>query len=652
MIEAVLLHPAAQRALEAEYARIRGLWDPPRDVTVSQWAERYRLLGKENSGVWGQWRSRRFQVDIMDAFNDPEVREVVVMKSTQLGLTEILNNVIGYIIDVDPGPTLMVRPTGDDAKKHSQQRVEPMIQACPVLRARVRPALAKRSGNQLRFKEFPGGFLKITGANSGSGLRSDPIRYLLLDEVDGYPDDVNKEGDPVQIVLRRTDTFANYKVMFISTPAKARGHSRIEKLFLQSDQRIFHVPCPLCGFMQRLSWRDPKTQEFRLLWEKNASGEPIPESVCYLCSGCRGRIEERHKPAMVEAGRWVATFPERRDRAGFHINALYSPWKENWADLARQWVRAQNNPEELRAFVNLQLGETWIEQEDAAQATELQARRRAYPAGVEVPEGVGALIMTVDVQDRWLEAVVTGFGVGEQSWLVAHERFDGDPGAGGADVADSVWSRVEQLRLRRFKCARGRMLAPMIVLIDSGGHHTDAVYDYVLPRQNGRDCVFALKGVKYHTKPVLVMDGAVRRRQVRLFTVATDWAKDRIASRLKLPTPCPGYFNFPDWTTDEYLAQITGEQKTSVIDRRTKQRRWMWVKTHGRNEALDLAVYALAGLHVLQETMRRSRDLEAGALELASPPPQGEPPPPPPRRGGGGWGSGGGTSSGGWVGNY
>lgn len=347
--------------------------------------------------------------------------------------------------------------------------------------------------------------------------------------------------------------------------------------------------------MQILQWRD-EAGTFRLVWDKDAEGRPIRESVRYLCAHCQEGIEERHKQTMLDAGYWVAAYPGR-PVVGFHINALYSPWKENWHELAQEWSEAQDNQEALKAFVNLRLGETWEEGGESISPESLAARLEHYEA--EVPAGVVVLVCAVDVQGDRLEAKIVGFGPGEESWLIAYEIFHGDPGAteGGGP---SVWDELEAFRLREWTHASGAKLRPAITLVDSGdGNHVDSVYDYVQPRQGSRHRVYAVKVVEYLAKPGLVSEGTARRAHIRLWLVGTKAAKDRIFSRLRLRKPGPGYMHLPDWTPDSYLEQLTNEKKVVLHNKRSGTRKEAYVRV-GRNEALDLEVYALAGVAVMQ----------------------------------------------------
>lgn len=587
-------------------SRIAELWEPPPDLLTSQWAEAYRVMPKGTSPRPGRWRNEKYQIEIMDVIDDPDVHEVVFIKPTQIGWSEILNNIIGKRMHIDPKPMMLVQPSLDDAKGYGKKRIAPMIEACTVLRERVRKSTSRRAGNTLLLKEFPGGFLKLTGANSGKGLRSDPLPVVLYDEADAMPDDVDGEGHPFDLGDNRTEGYSDWKSLKGSTPAKPKGLGKLEKIFEKSDRRRFHVPCPHCGFEQVLWWRDPVTQEYRLVWKRDGNGDVIPESVMYICAGCKRGIRETHKQRMLDGGRWIAEAPGR-PTVGFHINALYRPWKDNWAAMAQKWVDAQGDHEALKEFIMLQLAEFWDSSGESIDAGSLQKRKEAYPMieGMPpdyprpweyqmIPFGVAIIVCVFDVQGNRIEGKIVGYGAGEQSWLIAHEVFWGDPG-----TDEALWELVEQFRLRQFKHESGAVIHPVISLIDSGDQ-SDAVYDYVQPRQNLTDRVFATKGVEFHTKPMLVQEGTTKRHNVRLFTIATHSAKDRINSRLRLAQPGPGYMHFPLWTTDEYFSQLTAEKKVSETNKRTRVRKTKWLKIYARNEALDLEVMALAAVFILQ----------------------------------------------------
>lgn len=600
-------HPSAAERFRAAMARVYKSFAPPPDILVSDWARRNRTLPKGTSSRPGPFRPEKFQVEMMDVITDPNVHEIVIMKSTQVGYSDaVLNNIVGYYIDLDPKPIMLVEPTIDNAKDYGKKRITPMIDSTPALRAKIRASTSRRAGNTLALKEFPGGFLKLAGANSGAGLRSDPVPVVLLDETEAYPLDVDGEGDPVEIAKRRTDQFPDFKIVEGSTPAKPKGLSRIEKRWDESDQRRFMVPCPFCGKMQPLAWRDPETRAYRLVYTCNDTGEVVAASVGYRCAGCNETIPERYKQQMLDAGKWEARFPGR-SVVGFHLNALYSPWREIWFDLAKEWVAAQRDNERLKAFINLRLGETWEEKGLSLEPHQLRKRAEDYKA--TVPNGVGLLTAAVDTQDDRLELVVKGWGAGEESWLIAYEQFFGDPGR------DEVWLKADELLRNEFPHESGRKLSIAAVMVDAGGHHADSVYRFVKVRQARH--VFALHGSTQPGKEILARFSLNNQYRVKLYTVGTDTAKDRIFSRLQIPSPGAGYVHLPSWAEDEYLEQLTSEKRVTRYKRGSGMVR-EYVKTRARNEALDLEVYNLAALYSLGPQMvRRLKEL---AEEAAEPP--------------------------------
>lgn len=637
-------HPSALANLAGILVRAYAHYDPPPDITVSEWAMRNRVLPKGTTSRPGPFKPEKFQIEMMDVILDPLVHDVVIQKSTQVGYSDaVLNNICGYFIDVDPKPIMLVQPTIDNAKDYGKKRITPMIESCPALRAKIKPPSARRAGNTLALKEFPGGFLKLTGANSGAGLRSDPVPLVFFDEVDGYPLDVDGEGDPQAIGTRRTDTFADYKVIRGSTPAKPKGISPIERDFLRSDMRRFHVPCPFCSFKQSLRWSepiDPKNPElgkkYRLYYAVDSDGQVDAGSVAYVCAGCQKKIPERFKQQMLNAGEWVAEFPER-SIVGFHINALYSPWRENWPALAQEWHDAnrEGNPEKLKAFINLRLGETWEEQGDAVEALTLKSRLEAYQS--EVPDGVGLLTAAVDVQSDRLECVVKGWGEKEESWLIAYQQIFGDPGQ------EQVWTDLDTFLLSTWEHASGQKVKITCTMIDSGGLHTDSVYRFVRARQHRK--IFALKGSSESGKDILGKFSVNNQYRVRLWMIGTDTAKDRIFARMKIPAAGPGYMHLPDFAEDEYLAQLTSEKAVRRY-RRGKGTIREYIKTRARNEALDLEVYVLAALYVLGQAMIRNLGEMAEALRE---PPTGGPGGPQGGTGGSSGGSGPAGRGASWV---
>jgi len=395
----------------------RGMRPDP-DLTVSEWADAHRKLSWRASAEPGQYRTARtpYLREIMDALSPRHpAQRISFMKAAQVGATEAGNNWIGFVIHHAPGPMLAVLPTLEMAKRTSRGRLDPLIAESPALRERVNPARSRDAGNSMLSKEFPGGILVLTGANSATGLRSMPARYIFLDEVDAYPASADEEGDPVTLAEARTTTFSHRrKVFMVSTPT-IRGLSRIEREYEASDQRRYFVPFPHCGAMQWLQFE-------RLRWEKGQ-----PETAAYHCDGCEEPIAEHHKTQMLEMGEWRPTAVSADPYSiGFHLSALYSPlgWK-SWQQIARDWLAAQGSEEMLRAARNTLLGETWVESGDAPEWQRLAERREAF--GTQIPEGGLFLTAGVDVQKDRIEVDVWAWGRGLESWLVDHIVIAGGP---------------------------------------------------------------------------------------------------------------------------------------------------------------------------------------------------------------------------------
>jgi len=567
-------------------------WEPPPDLNIWQWADQHRVLSGKAAAEPGPWRTDRvpYAREPMEKLSphDP-TQKIVLMWGSQLSKTENGNNWLGYIAHHAPGPALFVMPTLNDLKKNVLQRIDPMIRETPVLAERFAKPASRDAANNMFVKEFSGGMLILSGANSASALASMPIRYLYGDEIDRWPHDVEGEGDPLDLATQRTVTFRSRKKILLTSTPTIKGFSAIEREYLRSDQRRYFVPCPHCGAMQYLRWRD-EDGTLRVRWDRDAQGKHLPRTARYLCTDCGVLIEEREKSRMLAAGVWQATAPGDGESAGYHLNALYSPFY-SWAELVADFLKSKDVPEKLKVWTNTKLAETWEEQGTSLNASVLAKRLEQYERA-RVPAGGAVLIGTADVQGDRVEAKIVAFGAGEESWLVDYEIFWGDPSSD-----PTVWMRLDEWRRREFE--REGAGAPMRVAIfgvDSGDQ-SDAVYDYVQPRQNER--VFATKGSDYLSRPGLAMEGATKRSHIRLFRFATVAAKDRIISRLRIEQAGPGYIHLPMWVPEQYLDQMTSEKKLTKKDPRRGTVKMEYVTT-GRNEAFDLEVYSLGLLFVLQ----------------------------------------------------
>ena len=558
---------------------------PDSIISVSDWADANRILSQTASSEPGRFRTSRtpYLKDIMDALSPSSSYEkVVFMKGSQIGGTEAGNNWVGYMIDQAPGPMLVVQPTVEMGKRWSKGRLAPLIEDTLCLRGKVKDPRSRDSGNTVQSKEFPGGIVVITGANSAVGLRSMPVRYLFLDEVDAYPPDADSEGDPLTLAIQRTATFARRKIFIVSTPT-IKGLSRIEKEFEETDQRYFFVPCPFCGHFQTLKWEN-------LHYDKEHS------KSFYACECCKGNIEEHHKTDMLKRGEWRATNQEKvSDKViGFYLNSLYSPvgWL-SWAACLQNYEMAKDDEQLLKAWTNTTLGLTWEEKGDAPDWGVLFDRREKYKIGV-VPKGGYVLTAGVDVQNDRLELEIVAWGKNRESWSVDYRTIYGSP------TSPEAWKKLSEIVNENFESEDGVFRKINMLAIDSG-FSTQEVYAWV--RTQSVHNVMAIKGIDNSLVPLNAptkVDVNFRGKKitngVRLWKIGVSILKSELYGWLKqtrnedgsIPH---GYLHFPEYNT-EYFKQLTAEQLVTKIVKGYPKREWQ--KTRDRNEALDCRIYARA----------------------------------------------------------
>lgn len=623
-------------------------WAPPLAMLVSEWAEANMVLSGKAASEPGPYRVNRTPycrepMDAMAASSPAE--EVVLIWGAQTGKSTIANACLGYWADIEPAPVMFVQPTLTLAKRYSRQRISPLVEDCKALREKFATNRSRDESNTTLMKDFRGGVLVMAGANSAADLRSMPVRYLLLDEVDAYPQDVDGEGDPCELAEKRQSTFARKKRIRTSTPGDELI-SRIEPAFEASSRARYHVPCPHCGGLQALKWANIK-------WREND-----PRTAHYVCEHCGAEIEEHHKATMLpELGhgglaRWVHEDPEAKGGRvrGYHLSTLYSPlgWV-SWAQLVQEFLDAKRAADlgdvtTLKTFVNTRLAETWKDQGDQADPHALAARAKAHDDYTLGTVPAGALILTgaADVQGNRIEWKVKGWGRDEESWLVDHLVIWGDP----ADLLSGKDSRLDEAERRTYTNAAGKELRIAAVAIDSGGHHTHDVYMHCRNRRARH--VFAVKGQSQPGKPILGRPSDVEvnyrgtrmKRGAQVWPVGADTAKELIYGRLRVESPGPGFMHFPTDLGEDYFAQLTAEKLVTKYHKGRPRREWVLPKGR-RNEALDLEVYAMAAAHYAGITRMRPHHWEALeralAPDLFSPtgaPPDGDPAAPRPPAGG------------------
>jgi len=497
------------------------------------------------------------------------------MTAARVGKTEVINNILGRYIDNEPCPILSVNPTVEMAETWSKRYLAPMIRDTPSLRAKVTEARAKDSNNTILEKSFPGGYVAMAGANSPAGLASRTVMIVVLDEVDRFPPSAGPEGDPVELAKKRAETFT-YRRKFVQTSTPTvRGVSRIEAEWNASDQREYYVPCPSCGAFQVLSWSGIKFDK-----EK-------PDGAYYECGHCKAEIHEGDKPRMIRVGEWRARHPERVRHAGFHINALYSPWI-TWSEIVQKFLEGRKRPETLKVWVNTMLGESWEEEESFSISDEkLAGRIESYE---DVPMGAVLLTAGVDVQDDRLECLVKGWGLKDESWFVDYRKIYGSPGR------LDTWTMLDDFLKSTFKHESGLTMRITATAIDSGGHFTKNVYEFTKVRMGRR--VFAVKGMGGYGKPFIIKSSRNNRFRSLVVSLGVDTAKELVYDRLQIEDAGPGYMHFNDKCDEEYFLQLTSEKHVTRYSKGFPTKIWA-LKSGRRNEALDCEVYALAAYTLL-----------------------------------------------------
>lgn len=560
---------------------IRDSLTPTEDLTVAEWADKYRVLSRESSAEAGKWDTDRtpYMKEILLCISDISTKKITMMCSAQIGKTEMLLNVLGRYMHLDPCPILFVQPTVDDAKSFSKERVEPMIRDTKILKELV-SRVNKRQEGTVQEKMFPGGYVRFVGANSASGLASRPIRITLLDEVDRFPLSAKKEGDPVKLAERRTNNFFDSKNIRVSTPTDD-ATSKIQLLYLASSQEEWCLPCPYCGEYQPL--------EFEQLKYENLIE---PEFECKFC-GQTGN-ESLWKSARQLNGKWIAKFPTEKENRGFHLNALASPWL-TWKEIVKEYEEVKNDDFQYRTFVNTVLGKTFsVNLESAMDYEALYERREDY--GAELPDDVVILTAGVDVQDNRLETEVVGWAYGYENYGILYRDFPGDPGK------EDVWLQLDNFLRKKFYFKDKKYLLITACLIDSGGHHTGSVYKYVYKKE--KRGIYAIKG--QGSWGVNILNGFRKTTKkgvpsINLLSLGVNALKDLTYSRLSIMQG-PGCCHFPKSSTQgysiDYFKGLTSEVKVKKSTPKGIKINWE-ILDGRRNEPLDLRNYATAGIELI-----------------------------------------------------
>lgn len=549
----------------------------------------------------------------MDAVTDPSIRETWVEKSAQIGWTEIVGNVVGYHMHLDPCPILLVQPTVEMGQAWSKDRLDPMLRDTPCLTGLVKDVRGRGAerGNTVLHKVFPGGHITITGANSAAGLASRPIRLVLFDEVDRFPESAGEEGDPITLAKKRTAAFWNRRILGGSTPTTPT--SRIHQAFLSGDQRRFFVPCLHCGVFDFLKWSS-------VTWQND---DPITARL--VCQHCGGTANDLQKVEMIARGEWRATAPTN-GIASFHIWEAYNTMI-SLVELVRNHLEQKQYPEQRKTWTNTSLGEPYDDIQDAKDWQIVAELRGTYQFD-EIPEGVRVLTCGVDVQKDRLIYAIRGWGLNFESWLIRHGELWGET------EHDHVWGELSTL----LQTPIGG-LPIRFTLIDSGYRPGDPwrrpdnqIYGFCRKRPG---TVVPSKGHDKQDKPYrstridITHKGVVIKKGLQLWHLDTDYFKTWLHSRYEWPEEASGAFHLALDTTDDYCQQLTAEAKKSDDEGRSS-----WVRIRKENHYFDCEVLNVAAAHILQVHLMRPKKAEPEPEVEPEPPPQIRRPQRPSRRSG------------------
>ncbi len=586
---------AARQLMKAISRGLAGM-QPPENLTVTEWAECKRYLSTEASAEPGLWRTNRtpYLRAIMDAFTDPKIRHIVFVAASQVGKTEVLNNIIGYIIDENPGSILFAHPTTIDAREFSKLRIAPMIRDSPAVRRKVAAPKSRDSGNTLLQKSYPGGILTLCGSNEAHALASKPIRYVFGDERDRWAVSAGTEGDPWELAMARQTTFYNAKAVEVSTPT-IRGSSNIAKSFAKGTMERWKSKCPHCGEYHEIQWGDIRYEAEETV--VNHERTYTVHDVFWICPGCSCVSDEA--TMKKQPARWEADNPAAYANGvrSFWLNAFVSPWA-SWESICLKYQNALGDTGKMQVVYNTCFGQLWEDRGDTQDPDTLLGRREVYEA--ELPEGVLVLTAGVDTQDDRMEYEIVGHGHFGETWGVEKGVIMGRPD----DPA--TWDSLDMMvfdRVLRFKDGLG--LKVSMSFVDEGGHFTAEVRLFC--RQRIKKKVFCVKGFSGPDRP---FTGPPKKQKVIInnrylgtvwqYQLGVDSGKQIIMDNLKVQAPGPKYCHFP--LREDYGAMyFNGLLSEHLVPEGKTRQRWIWTKIQGheRNEPLDCRNYALAAFKVL-----------------------------------------------------
>lgn len=618
---------ANKQAIERAAAKGMAMFRRPRPMRLSEWADQFFYLSEESSYDWsvGRWKTRSFQRGLMNVISNDDVQEVWIKKSARVGYTKCVMAAQQYFAVHKMRNVAIWQPTDEDRDEFCKTEIEPAIRDVPAIRE-IFPAFDKKSKhNTLALKQFLGCSLHLRGGKAAKNYRRLSVDVAILDELDGFDDNIEREAPPAQLAQRRVQAASFPKFIAGSTP-HLKATSMIEKGEAACEVRLrWHVRCPHCDHEQHIRWGGKDT-EYGIKWDKTEQGFDH-ESVGYQCEGCGDRFDHNAYLEQAKTGRWMTedqkvwvddhgVFRDEADRiidpplsVGFHIwtgIAEFVPW----TSIVREWLSVQGRPDKLQGFVNLTLGEAWETDETEELDSENMHRARREYYSDEVPDGATVITAGIDVQDDRFEIQYDGWGPGEEQWSLAYDVIHGDPSR------QVVWDQLAKAVRRQFRKGSGELYEPLICTIDHGGHFGDEVIAF--SKRMGVLFVIPCKGMSVYGKPIVNFPRTKNDKGVYLVSVGTDTAKDLLWQRLKITDPGPGYWHWPvsEDFDETYFNQLGAEKRIRKYSRGKEL--FVWDAGGRRNEAWDCSVLSLVAVRIAQQKF--GLDLDQGSPGVKPPP--------------------------------
>lgn len=566
---------------------------PPPDVKPSAWAEQNVLIPIGNA-IPGQinFDNAPYQRGMIDVIKEHGITRASYMLAAQTGKTTMQQCIAGYFIAHEPRSQMFVQPTQGDVQTFLETKLKPMLEANPKISEKMAKPRGRNGVNNSRIISYIGGWLMFAWAGSPKTLRGRSAPVTQADEIDGM--ETTAEGDPVQLLVQRSATFGDQRLLVESSTPTIKGISRIEASFDAGDQRRYYVPCPECGEHQVLKW-----ENVQWVGKDMPDGEQRPETAAYACPHCSSLWDDGQRISAIRKGEWRATKPFK-GHASFHLPELASTFRK-LRDIVQSYLD-KIAVGDLQSFINVSLAETYEEKGESADPNSLMNRCEGFPA--QVPMGGMVLTAGVDMQQDRLEVEIVAWGTGEESWSVDYAVLWGDP------LTDDPWDELEALLSQTWTHETGAQMPLSATCVDTGGTEgmTQAAYDWLKGKTGKR--IFGIKGVGGWGRPIVASpsrkQSGKNARKIDLFLVGVDEAKLVIMRRLAVEKHGAGFCHFPDDRDGEYFAQLTAEKLVTRYSKGFPIREWH--KKRERNEALDVRVYAYSALKIVNPSFKRAKE--------------------------------------------